>query len=184
MSYRIPFNKPFLTGKETEYIRDAVNSGKISGNGDFTKKCHRFFEERYGLQFVDATVKFRDYPEMAELDVKLVLDAIWEDGPALSEQKQQNLYQQVRSDYLDLRYANKIKEAMKEDPYFNALQVKFAYAVTCHKAQGGQWPVALIDQGYLTEDMLGVDYYRWLYTAFTRASEKLFLMEFDEKFFE
>ena len=94
------------------------------------------------------------------------------------------LFEAVSEDYLNIRNKQKRWKAIRENPYFNALQVKFAYAVTCHKAQGGQWNTVYIDQGYLTEDMINVEYLRWMYTAFTRPVKKLYLVNFDKRFFE
>ena len=106
----------------------------------------------------------------------VLLDPLTSEAPALAREQQEELYNKVMEDYADIpRKADRMK-ALKEDRYFNALQVKYAYAATCHKAQGGQWAHIYIDQGYMTEDMLGSDYLHWLYTAFTRATEQLYLV--------
>ena len=118
---------------------------------------------------------FPDYDDY-ELTAIVILDSLTTEAPALTREQQEQLYNAVLEDYSDIpRKADQIKK-LKEDRYYNALQVKFAYAVTCHKAQGGQWAHIYLDQGYMTDDMLTPDYIHWLYTAFTRATEKLFLV--------
>ena len=105
--------------------------------------------------------------------------------PALTSTENKSLYNAVQEFYEREEPDKRRRNALvRKDPYYSALQVKFSYAVTCHKAQGGQWPVVFVDQGYLTEEMMGVEHLRWLYTAFTRAREKLYLINFDEKFFK
>ena len=103
---------------------------------------------------------------------------------SFSQEQNRQLFEAVSEDYLDVKNKRNRWEKIKENPYFNALQVKFAYALTCHKAQGGQWKAVFVDHGYLIEDMLDTEYYRWLYTAFTRPTEKLFLVNFDKNFFD
>lgn len=154
-------------------------------NGDIitVKRIHGY-EDHFGLRFADATIVLNDYPNLPEFDVKLMLETIYEETPSLSQEKNKKFYQNISSKYVEIKNRTKRNQAIKEDPYFNALQVKFAYAVTCHKSQGGQWPVVLIDQGYLTEEMMGAEYLRWLYTAFTRASQKLVLLDFRKEFFD
>ena len=111
-----------------------------------------------------------------EVEATVVLDTLKSEAPSLTHQQQENLFQHVWNDYPELTNKRERMKAVKEDPYFNALQIKYAYAVTCHKAQGGQWERVFIDQGYLTEDMLSPDYFRWLYTALTRATDKVYLI--------
>ena len=138
--------------------------------------------ELYGFRFADVCIRFADYD--LELDVKIVLDALQSDSPALSKEQNDRLFYAVLEDYTDVpTKAGKIKK-MKTDPHYNALQVKFAYAVTCHKAQGGQWKNVFLDIGFITEEMLGEDFYRWLYTAFTRATERLYLVNLPDDFLE
>ena len=120
-------------------------------------------------------MQFPDYDDY-ELTAIVILDSLTTESPALTREQQEQLYNAVLEDYCDIpRKADQIKK-LKEDRYYNALQVKFAYAVTCHKAQGGQWAHIYLDQGYMTDDMLTPDYIHWLYTAFTRATEKLYLV--------
>jgi len=116
------------------------------------------------------------------MEVKVLLDVIDLETPSLSYDQQKALYLSVAEDYPNEPSRRKVSEKISTDPYYNALQVKFAYAVTCHKAQGGQWKSVFLDQGYFTDEMLSLDYLRWLYTAFTRASEKLYLVNFAKQF--
>ena len=135
----------------------------------------RHVHELYGFRFAEVTMLFPDYDDY-ELTAIVILDSLTTEAPALTREQQEQLYNAVLEDYSDIpRKADQIKK-LKEDRYYNALQVKFAYAVTCHKAQGGQWAHIYLDQGYMTDDMLTPDYIHWLYTAFTRATEKLFLV--------
>ena len=122
-----------------------------------------------------------DYPNEKALDVILLLDTLTSETPAMTYEEYQKLYKEVSLDYKGEKEKNK---KIKEDPFFNALQIKFAYAITCHKSQGGQWENVFIDLGYFTEDMLNKSYLRWLYTAFTRASKKLYLVNFNKNFFK
>ena len=135
----------------------------------------RHVHELYGFRFAEVTMLFPDYDDY-ELTAIVILDSLTTEAPALTREQQEQLYNAVLEDYSDIpRKADQIKK-LKEDRYYNALQVKFAYAVTCHKAQGGQWAHIYLDQGYMTDDMLTPDYIHWIYTAFTRATEKLFLV--------
>lgn len=135
----------------------------------------RHVHEQYGFRFADVTMQFPDYDDY-ELTATVVLDSLTTEAPALTHDQQEQLYNAVLEDYADIPYkADRIKK-LKSDRYYNALQIKFAYAVTCHKAQGGQWSYVYLDQGYKTDEMLSADYIHWLYTAFTRATEKLYLV--------
>ncbi len=139
-------------------------------------------EEMYGFRFANATIRLMDYPNEDSLDVKLLLNSLQSESAALPEADHDRLYQSVCANYAHIETPSEQARKIAEDPYLNALQVKFGYAITCHKAQGGQWPAVFVDQGYLTAEMLGTDYVRWLYTAITRASEKLYLVNFNEQF--
>lgn len=135
----------------------------------------RNVHEQYGFRFAEVTMTFPDYDDY-ELTAMALLDTLTSEAPALTREQQEELFQKVAEDYADIpRKADRLKK-IKEDRYFNALQIKFAYAATCHKAQGGQWAHVYVDQGYMTDDMLNTDYLHWLYTAFTRATEQLFLV--------
>ncbi|MFT4544459.1 MAG: exodeoxyribonuclease-5 [Bacteroidia bacterium] len=139
-------------------------------------------EDMHGFRFANATVRLMDYPNEDSLDVKLLLNSLHVEAPSLPEQDTEQLYDSVCKSYADIPTASEQAKKIATDPYLNALQIKFGYAITCHKAQGGQWPAVFVDQGYLTAEMLGVEYVRWLYTAITRASEKLYLVNFNEQF--
>ena len=135
----------------------------------------RNVHELYGFRFAEVTMQFPDYDNY-ELTATVILDSLTTEAPALTHEQQEQLYNAVIEDYADIpQKLDRIKK-IKSDRYYNALQVKFAYAVTCHKAQGGQWAHVYLDQGYMTDDMLTPDYIHWLYTAFTRATEKLYLV--------
>ena len=139
----------------------------------------RRVHEQYGFRFAEVTMKFPDYNDY-ELTVMALLDTLTSEAPALTREQQETLYNKVLEDYTDIPHkADRIKK-VKTDRYYNAVQVKFAYAATCHKAQGGQWAHVYIDQGYMTDDMLNADYLHWLYTAFTRATEQLYLVNWPE----
>jgi exodeoxyribonuclease-5 len=140
------------------------------------------FEEIYGMKFADVELSFLDYGDMV-FEAKIMLDVLEVDGPSLPVEDQRNLYLKILEDYPELTDRKKRSEQMMKDQFFNALQVKFAYSVTCHKAQGGQWKSVFLDLGYFTEEMMTLDYLRWLYTAFTRATEKLYLVNFPDDFF-
>ena len=129
----------------------------------------------YGFHFVDIWLQFPDYDNY-ELQVTALTDSLSTEAPALTREQNQQLFEQVMLDYADIRTKPERFKKLREDPYYNALQIKYAYAVTCHKAQGGQWAHVYVDQGYMTDEMLTPDYIHWLYTAFTRATEKLFLV--------
>ena len=131
--------------------------------------------ELYGFRFADVTLEFPDYG--TELDAKIILDALYSESPALNREQANNLYMAVMEDYADIPQKREKFKQLKKNPYFNALQVKFAYSVTCHKAQGGQWKNVFIDMGYIPEEAFSnIDFYRWLYTSFTRATSRIFLI--------
>ncbi|SNC60035.1 UvrD-like helicase C-terminal domain-containing protein [Hymenobacter gelipurpurascens] len=151
-------------------------------NGDFVQvvKIIRRTEE-FGFRFADARVRLVDYPDEPDIEVKLLLDTLHTDSPALSSDQNKALYDAVNEDYAHLETKKDRTAALRKDPFLNALQVKFAYALTCHKAQGGQWQAVFVDHGFLKEDMVNSEFARWLYTAVTRSSEKLFLLNFNPK---
>lgn len=133
--------------------------------------------EMYGFRFADVLLSFPNWQD-AELEVRLLLDTLHSDAPALSREESERLFQTVLEDYADIPLKRDRMKKMKADPYYNTLQVKYAYAVTCHKAQGGQWKNVFLDQGYMSEEYLTPDYFRWLYTAFTRATDTLYLVNY------
>ncbi len=171
--------------KNNYFWLDEKSEAGFIANGDSLeiKKIVRR-KELYGFNFAECIVKLSDYENIPELTVNLLLDSIYTEVPSLTKDQQQELFANVMEDVADEPIKGLRMAYLRKNPYFNALQVKFNYAVTCHKAQGGQWPCVFIDQGYLTKEMLNVEYIRWLYTAFTRASEKVYLMNFSDEFFE
>lgn len=145
-------------------------------NGDRAEvRRVRNIRQLYGFRFADVTLRFPDYDGW-ELDATVILDTLVAEAPSLNYEQQQLLYNKVMEDYADIPLKADRMKHLRQDVYFNALQIKFAYAVTCHKAQGGQWAHVYVDQGYMTDDMLSPDYLHWMYTAFTRATEKLYLV--------
>ena len=138
-------------------------------------------EERYGLHFADAVLAFPDYNDV-EIKAKIVLDTLDSEQPSLSAEQQRALYQGVNEDYADVRNARKRYEKVREDPYYNALQIKYATAITGHKSQGGQWPCVFIDNPFWKEPTL--DDLKWLYTAITRGVEKVYFVNFKDEFFQ
>ncbi|MBW3544201.1 MAG: AAA family ATPase [Bacteroidetes bacterium] len=152
-------------------------------NGDFAEITKIVsFEEIHGLRFAMVMLRLPDYADMPDFEAMVILDSLHAPHPALSPDDNKKLYNAVKEDYGDL-HSKELKEAMQKDPYLNALQIKFAYALTCHKAQGGQWEAVFVEQGYLTEENIGVDWVRWLYTAVTRAKKELYLINFNKNFF-
>lgn len=152
-------------------------------NGDIVEIQSIYsYEELYGFHFANVCLKFVDYDDL-EIDCKILLETLSIETASLGYEDSQRLFQSVAEDYQDIRSKKKRWEKIRENEHFNALQVKFAYAVTCHKAQGGQWDAVFVDQGYLVEDMLNVEYLRWLYTAFTRPVKELYLVNFNKEFF-
>jgi exodeoxyribonuclease-5 len=153
-------------------------------NGDIVEVIRiRSIKEIHGFRFADVTIRLTDYQQQ-ELDVKIMLDTLTLEGPSLPTDKSNQLFESVSLDYSEeTNKRNRLKK-IKEDPYYNALQVKFAYAVTCHKAQGGQWKNVFIDQGFFKEEMMSKEYLRWLYTALTRATEKVYLVNFSKEFYD
>ena len=149
-------------------------------NGDIAVvRRVRRTQEIYGFRFADVVLSFPDHNDI-EFELKILLDTLHSDYPSLSKEDSDRLFNAVMEDYSDITNKKERMKKLKEDSFYNALQVKYAYAVTCHKAQGGQWKRIFIDQGYITEDTFTPDYYRWLYTALTRASEKLYLVNWPE----
>lgn len=164
-------------GKQDKTILEKID---FIANGDTAEIVYvGSTEEMYGFRFADVTLSLTDY-EDCELDVKIMLGTLTSESPSLTRTESETLFAAVWEDYPDIRSKRKRMEEVRKNPYYNALQVKYGYAVTCHKAQGGQWKRVFLDQGYVTPEMAGSDYYRWLYTAFTRASEKLYLVNWSD----
>ncbi len=170
--------------KNNYFWADEDSGIDFIANGDIAEiVAINGYEELYGFRFANVSLRFLDYGDI-ELDCKIFLETLSLETASFGSDQNRKLFDAVSEDYIDVRNKRQRWKKIKENPYFNALQVKYAYALTCHKAQGGQWKAVFIDHGYLTEDMLDTEYYRWLYTAFTRPTEKLFLVNFDKGFFD
>lgn len=166
------------------WLEDYLDVSFIA-NGDIIEVLSvRNRQHLYGFHFVDVTARLVDYQDVPPFDCKLILESLLSDSSALSDEQANDLFNAVMEDYSDITDSKERLAKVKADPFFNALQIKFSYAMTCHKAQGGQWPVVIIDQGYVSDDLFNRELLRWLYTAFTRASGKVYLLNFDERFFE
>jgi len=162
-------------GSETGFI----------ANGDMIEVLRiRNTKQLYGQRFADITFRLVDYPEEKEIDAFIMLDTLMAEAPALPYAEQEKFMSTVLQDYADIPSHSVRLAKLRENPYFNALQVKFSYSLTCHKTQGGQWKHVFVDQGYLKEDMLDKEYLRWLYTAITRATDKLYLVNFMDSMWE
>ncbi|MCQ2299592.1 MAG: AAA family ATPase [Bacteroidales bacterium] len=154
-------------------------------NGDIIEVLAvRNHQDLYGFHFVDIIARFIDYPDAPNLECKIMLETLHSESPSLTKDESQQLFSSVMEDYADVAIKSERLRMVRENPYFNALQVKFAYALTCHKTQGGQWATVFIDQGYMTDDLLNKEYLRWLYTAITRATHKVYLLNFQSSFFD
>ena len=165
-----------MVAKNNYFWSEGCKEIDFIANGDIAVvRRVRREREMYGFRFADVVLRFPDYNDM-ELEVKLLLDTLHTETPAMPKEMNDKLFYSVLEDYADITVKRERMKKMKADPHYNALQVKYAYAVTCHKAQGGQWKHVYIDMGALQPDALNVDFYRWLYTAVTRASEKLYLI--------
>lgn len=140
----------------------------------------RNYRELYGFKFADVTLRFPDFDD-TELNTTVLLDVLNSEAPSLTSQQSKDLFNNIMEDYADIPQKAERMKLLKQDTYLNALQVKFGYAITCHKAQGGQWQHVFIDQGYITEQTLSPQYYHWLYTAFTRATKHLYLINWPKQ---
>lgn len=172
---------------QTDMLRNGEKKEAVAQIPDFIANGEtaivrrvRRTRELYGFRFADVTLAFPDYNDF-ELEVNLLLDTLHSDAPALPKADNDRLFYTVLEDYADITTKRERMKKMKADPYYNALQVKYAYAVTCHKAQGGQWKNVFLDQGYMTDEYLTPDYFRWLYTAFTRATGTLYLVNYPQE---
>ena len=152
-------------------------------NGDFAEVLKiKNLEDNYGLRYADLELRLVDYTHKDSFEAKVILDTLHTNDPSLSQEENKKLYDQVLADFAGLSKKEQ-REEMKKDPYLNALQIKYAYALTCHKSQGGQWNAVFVDQGFINEDQIDKGYLRWVYTAVTRATDELFLLNFHSYFF-
>lgn len=169
--------------KNNYYWTENDENINFIANGDIAEiiSIHKY-EELYEFRFADVTIRFPDYNNY-ELRAKILLDTLNINSAALDNESNKKLFYNVLEDYAEIKTKKKRFDQVKNNPYFNALQVKFAYAVTCHKAQGGQWKRVFVDQGFIRSEMIDTEYLRWLYTAFTRATEEIYLVNFNKQFF-
>jgi ATP-dependent exoDNAse (exonuclease V) alpha subunit len=165
------------------WLSDSSSAGFIA-NGDICEVLRIIsIKELYGFHFAEVSLRMIDYPDMQPFDTVLLLDTLTSESPSLTYEESNKLYEAIKEDYAHEKSKYKQYLAIKKNKYFNALQVKFSYAITCHKSQGGQWNTVFIEQPYLPEGV-SIAYYRWLYTAITRAKEMLYLIGFKDDFFE
>ena len=166
------------------WLGQEENNASFIANGDVAKvRKVRNIHEMYGFRFADVVLEFVDYPDEEPLTCKVLLDTLYSESPSLSNADGKRLFEAVMQDYVHIANKRMRMLELKANPYYNALQIKFAFAVTCHKAQGGQWEAVFVDQGFLTEEMVNTDFLRWMYTAVTRATTQLFLVNFSDRFF-
>jgi len=167
--------------KNNYYWTENIDNIDFLANGEIVEVLRvRREQELYGFRFCEVTIKSLDYD--MELEVKILMDTLHSEAAGLTRERSEELFLNVLEDYANISTrAGKMKK-MKVDPFYNALQVKFAYAITCHKAQGGEWANVFLDLGYISEEHLGINFYRWLYTAITRASSKLYLVNLPDEF--
>lgn len=166
------------------WVDDQTQMGFIA-NGEALKVVRvKRIEEMYGFEFARIITKFVDYDDLPELEVLVFMESLTVEGPSISRQRLKELFFSIEEDYMHEKNKKKRYELIFKNPYFNALQVKYAYAVTCHKSQGGQWSHVYIDQGYIEPEAINKEYHRWLYTAITRATEKVFLVNFPDDFYK
>lgn len=170
-----------MVNKNNYFWTEKIEGIDFLANGEILEVLRvRKTQELYGFRFCDVTVRSLDYEQ--EFDIKILMESLYSDTAGLSRERANELFYNILEDYADISTkAGKMKK-MKVDPFFNAVQVKFAYAVTCHKAQGGEWNNVFLDLGYIAEEHMGINFYRWLYTAITRASKKLYLVNLPEEF--
>ena len=182
----IESNDMLMVVKNNYYFPEHTENCPMNfiANGDIAQlKRLRRFENFYGFRFAEALLSFPDYDD-AELECKILLDTLSSESPSLTREESTRLFYEVEKDYTDIRSKLKRFQEIRENPHFNALQVKFSYAVTCHKAQGGQWRAVFVDRCLFGDEPMTRDLLRWLYTALTRATDKLYLVNFDKSFYE
>lgn len=165
-------------------LDEATSEAGFIANGEFVevKRIGRE-EEMHGFRFANVTLQLLDYPEEPEFETLILLDTLHSNSPNLSQEDNKKLYESVLKDYFFIKSKKERSDLIRKDKYLNALQVKFAYALTCHKSQGGQWDAVFVDQGYLPDNQVDEDYIRWLYTALTRGVKEVFLVNFAKEFF-
>jgi exodeoxyribonuclease-5 len=170
--------------KNNYYWIDELSEVGFIANGDLMEVMSiTKTREMYGFTFMDIRARLCDYPNYPDVDFKIILESLECEGASMTNAQMKQLYHEVAKDYEDIPNKRARFMKIKENPYLNAVQVKYSYSLTCHKTQGGQWKVVLIDIGYFTEEKLDKEFVRWLYTAITRATDKVYLVNFENKFF-
>lgn len=170
-----------MVTKNNYFWTENIEQVDFLANGELLEILRvRRTQEIYGFRFCDVLVKHPDYD--IELEIKILIDTLHSETTGLSQEKNAELFYNILEDYADITTKNGKMQKMKVDPFYNAVQVKYGYAVTCHKAQGGEWTNVFLDIGYITEEHLGINFYRWLYTALTRASKRLYLVNLPDEF--
>jgi exodeoxyribonuclease-5 len=170
--------------KNNYYWVDEVSEVGFLANGDIMEILSiNKREELYGFHFADVTVRLCDYPDFEHIDIKIILESLESPEASMPTAQHQLLYEQVALDYEDIKDRRLRALKVKNSPYLNAVQVKFSYSLTCHKTQGGQWQVVLVDKGFIPNNTFDKEYLRWLYTALTRATEMVYLINFEDENF-
>ncbi len=170
--------------KNNYYWAEGSQSISFIANGDMAEiRKIKHFEEMYDFRFADVELSFTDYQDEPNIEAKILLDTLNSNSPSLTEEESRKLFSAIEEDYMDIPNRRERYKEMKKNPWFNALQVKFAYALTCHKTQGGQWSTVFIDSSFNLKDTLEMEDLRWLYTALTRAQERVYFVNFSEMFF-
>lgn len=170
--------------KNNYYWTEGNKTTSFIANGDMAEiRKIKHFEELYGFRFADVELCFIDYPDAPNLEAKILLDTLNSNSASLTDEESKRLFSAIEEDYMDIPNRRERYKEMKKNPWFNALQVKFAYALTCHKTQGGQWNSVFIDSSLNQKETLEVDDLRWLYTALTRAQKRVYFVNFKEEFF-
>lgn len=170
--------------KNNYFWAEGNNAISFIANGDMAEiRKIKHFEDMYGFRFADVELSFTDYPDAPNIEAKILLDTLNSNSPSLTNEESQQLFTAIEEDYMDIPNRRERYKEMKKNPWFNALQVKFAYALTCHKTQGGQWNSVFIDSSLNLKEKLEVEDLRWLYTALTRAQERVYFVNFKDEFF-
>ena len=170
--------------KNNYYWAEGNNAISFIANGDMAEiRKIKHFEDMYGFRFADVELSFTDYPDAPNIEAKILLDTLNSNSPSLTNEESQQLFTAIEEDYMVIPNRRERYKEMKKNPWFNALQVKFAYALTCHKTQGGQWNSVFIDSSLNLKETLEVEDLRWLYTALTRAQERVYFVNFKDEFF-
>jgi len=180
---RIDSGDLLMIVKNNYFWLDEDSPAGFLANGDFVEVLKiSNLQDRYGFTFADLDLRLIDYPDHSIIKAKAIIDTLDSPTASLSDDDSKKLYENIIADYTDLT-KNELAKVLAKDPYLNALQIKFMYAITCHKSQGGQWDIVFLEQGYLQESMRNISYMRWLYTGITRATQELYLVNFLPEFF-